>query len=394
MTPTQLRAFAAVVRHGSVKQAAAELNVSEAAVSLHIGQLRKELGDQLFNRTAAGLAFTPGGLRLASRAGELLGLQDRTILEVSQAARGRRLLRVAASSLFAEHAAPGLLELFARSGRRPRRRAQRPQPGPVRHAAADPHGRHRDRAGTGRPRSGGGDQAGDELPDRARRRARTIRWRRCRPVRSSCASRPGCSARPPPRPWARCRPLLRRLAVPEDRQQIFQSHAAAIEEAKRGKGVAPVLSFTVAQDLAHGAPGPARRQRTSPSTACWHSFRLAEQGLPSRGRRAEPVRRPPRGPSRRWSAAPASPSARFRPSIHVTFGADRLDHGEQRPERVRRQQRVAVGQRGGHRGHLRREPRARRPAGSSRSPGARAAAAGPSPRPVPPAGRCPSRPSR
>ena len=57
----------AVVRLGSVKQAAAQLEVSEAAVSLHIGQLRRELGDQLFGRTAAGLAFTPGGLRLASR---------------------------------------------------------------------------------------------------------------------------------------------------------------------------------------------------------------------------------------------------------------------------------------------------------------------------------------
>jgi DNA-binding transcriptional LysR family regulator len=114
MTPTQLRAYVAVVRLGSVKQAAAQLAVSESAVSLHIGQLRKEFGDQLFTRTAAGLAFTPGGLRLASRAAELLGLQDRTVLEVSAARRGRRLLRVAASSLFAEIAAPGLLELFAK----------------------------------------------------------------------------------------------------------------------------------------------------------------------------------------------------------------------------------------------------------------------------------------
>ena len=42
----------------------------------------------------------------------MLGLQDRTVFEVSQAGVGRRLLRVAASSLFAEHAAPGLIELF------------------------------------------------------------------------------------------------------------------------------------------------------------------------------------------------------------------------------------------------------------------------------------------
>src|SRR6476646_9089621 len=104
MTPTQLRAFAAVVRLGSVKAAAAELRVTEAAVSLHVGQLRKELGDQLFTRTSAGLAFTPGGLRLASRAVELLGLQDRTVLEVRAAGEGRRLLRLGTSTLFAERA--------------------------------------------------------------------------------------------------------------------------------------------------------------------------------------------------------------------------------------------------------------------------------------------------
>ena len=56
MTPTQLRAFAAVVRLGSVKKAAVDLEVSEAAVSLNIGQLRKELGDRLYVRTASGIA--------------------------------------------------------------------------------------------------------------------------------------------------------------------------------------------------------------------------------------------------------------------------------------------------------------------------------------------------
>ncbi|MEP6853361.1 MAG: LysR family transcriptional regulator, partial [bacterium] len=104
MTPTQLRAFTAVVRHGSVKDAAVELGVSESAVSIHVAQLRKELQDLLFTRTAAGIAFTPGGLRLASRATELLGLADRTVHEVSHAGSGRRMLRMATSSLFAEHA--------------------------------------------------------------------------------------------------------------------------------------------------------------------------------------------------------------------------------------------------------------------------------------------------
>jgi DNA-binding transcriptional LysR family regulator len=42
----------------------------------------------------------------------MLGLQERTIREVGQARNGKRLMRVAASSLFAEYAAPGLIELF------------------------------------------------------------------------------------------------------------------------------------------------------------------------------------------------------------------------------------------------------------------------------------------
>ncbi|WP_190318430.1 LysR family transcriptional regulator, partial [Nocardiopsis listeri] len=68
MTPTQLRAFSTVVRLGSVKSAAQELCVSEAAVSLHIGKLRKLFDDRLFSRTSSGLTLIPGGLRLASRA--------------------------------------------------------------------------------------------------------------------------------------------------------------------------------------------------------------------------------------------------------------------------------------------------------------------------------------
>ena len=113
MTPAQLRAFSAVVRLGSVRAAAEELGVSDAGVSMHVAQLRKELDDPLFVRTARAIAFTPGGLRLASRAVEILGLQQQTAIEVTEAAHGRRLLRIAASAAFAEHAAPGLIELFS-----------------------------------------------------------------------------------------------------------------------------------------------------------------------------------------------------------------------------------------------------------------------------------------
>ncbi len=146
MTPAQLRAFSAVARRGSVKAAAEELGVTDAAVSLHVAQLRKELGDRLFVRTSSGLAFTPGGLRLASRAVEMLGLQDRTIREVGQAGSGRRLLRVAASTLFAEHAAPGLIRLFTSRAADLDVELSVSSPPPVRPTAPQPGRRRGDRA--------------------------------------------------------------------------------------------------------------------------------------------------------------------------------------------------------------------------------------------------------
>lgn len=112
MTPAQLRTFAAIARNGTSRSAAVELGVSEAAVSAHVGALRKELGDDLFHRTGSGLSFTPGGLRLAARAVEMLGLQDQTFREVRAAGDGQRVLRIAVSPLFGELSAPGLIELF------------------------------------------------------------------------------------------------------------------------------------------------------------------------------------------------------------------------------------------------------------------------------------------
>ncbi|MET0494077.1 MAG: LysR family transcriptional regulator [Actinoplanes sp.] len=317
MTPTQLRAFSAVVRLGSVKQAAAQLEVSESAVSLHIGQLRKELGDQLFSRTAAGLAFTPGGLRLASRAAELLGLQDRTILEVSAAGRGRRMLRVAASSLFAEHAAPGLIELFAKraadldvelSVRNPAQFdallltrtvdvAIGPQPAAVDPAlACRPVMNYRITLVVGPSHPLAGVSAG---PHQLREQL----WL----LGPSAAADVGAVPA-----------LLRRLGVPESNQQIFQSHAAALEEAKRGKGVAAGLSFTVAQDVAQRHLVPVTGPQVS-FDAVWHSLMLAEQGsTPPAAAELSRFASTPRAIQAMMRGAGVT-VGHFRPSVHVTL---------------------------------------------------------------------------
>ncbi|MEP6650202.1 MAG: LysR family transcriptional regulator [Lapillicoccus sp.] len=316
MTPTQLRAFAAVVRLGSVKHAAADLGVSEAAVSLHVGQLRKELGDRLFIRASAGLAFTPGGLRLASRAAELLELQNRTILEVSQAGGRRRLLRVAASSLFAEHAAPGLIDLFARRAKdldvelsvhHPRlfahllhSRSIDVAIGP-RPAAADP-------AIVATPflnyqvilAASPGHPMAQLHASPSQLRGQT--WL----LGPSAASDSGLVPS-----------ILQRLGVPEDHQRIFQSQAAAIEEAKRNKGVTITAAFAVSQDLAKGdlvrVIGP-----PLPCDDVWSTMTLAEHG--SSAAAAELVRfvTTPRATQAMIRGSGVS-VGRFRPSIHVTL---------------------------------------------------------------------------
>ncbi len=114
MTLAQLQSFVLVARHGSVKAAAAELEVTEPAVSVAVAALRKELGDELFVRNGRGIALTPGGRRLAALASEILGLADQARRSVASGAESRRLV-VAATSLVAEHIGP-LIELFTARG--------------------------------------------------------------------------------------------------------------------------------------------------------------------------------------------------------------------------------------------------------------------------------------
>ncbi|WP_344441022.1 LysR family transcriptional regulator [Kitasatospora nipponensis] len=114
MTLTQLRAFVAVARLGSVKAAALSLGVSDPAVSGAVAVLRRELGDRLFVRSAGGIALTPGGRRLAAGAAEIVGLAEETRRQVRQAGAEGSSLRVAATEATAEQIVPPLLEAFVR----------------------------------------------------------------------------------------------------------------------------------------------------------------------------------------------------------------------------------------------------------------------------------------
>ena len=240
-----------MVRLGSVKAAADELAVTEAAVSIHVGQLRREFDDPLFTRTRSGLAFTPGGLRLASRAVEILGLQDRTMREVSQAGHGRRLLRLACSGIFAEHAAPGLIDLFASRaddlevelsvrpiGSFPALLSSRAVDVAIGPAATAPVSSmaHRPFLNYEIVAVAGPDHqlAGRTVsPDQAR----ALTWNLGPSAIEDVGVVPS---------------LLRHLMVPDANQRIFQSDAAALEETKRTHGVALAVRFAISDDLSTG----------------------------------------------------------------------------------------------------------------------------------------------
>lgn len=316
MTPTQLRAFACVVRHGSVKAAAEELGITESAVSMNLRQLRSEFDDPLFTRTPSGLAFTPGGLRLASRAREILDLQSRTALEVSEAGKGRRLLRLASSALFAEHAAPGLIGLFTR-------RARDLDVELSVHAVSElPHllaARTVDVAlapdaevsaplvqkkfltfdvvvvAAPEHPVATGTLGLDELADQA--------WH----LGPGVAEPAGETAK-----------MVHRLGVPERRQRIYQSDAAAQAETRRGTGLSIALAFTVREDLREGrlvrVDAPELTARGS-----WATWALAGDEQ-RRSAAAELVRfvGTPRA-TQAMLRGEGAELGRFRPAVHVTL---------------------------------------------------------------------------
>src|SRR3954452_11959518 len=73
MNLTHLKVLDAVARHGSVTDAAKELNYSQPSVSHHLGRLEAATGARLIQRVGRGIRLTPEGELLAGRATEVLG---------------------------------------------------------------------------------------------------------------------------------------------------------------------------------------------------------------------------------------------------------------------------------------------------------------------------------
>jgi DNA-binding transcriptional LysR family regulator len=113
MTLNQLRSFLAVADSGSVRAAAEDLVVTQAAVSASIAALQKSLGVALVTPDGRGLRLTDAGASYARYARRILGLLDEAGRAAAAAADPERgELRIAAVTTAAEQIVPGILGGF------------------------------------------------------------------------------------------------------------------------------------------------------------------------------------------------------------------------------------------------------------------------------------------
>jgi DNA-binding transcriptional LysR family regulator len=115
MTLNQLRSFLAVADRGSVRAAAEELVVTQAAVSASVAALQKSLGVALVTPDGRGLRLTDAGDSYARYARRILGLLDEAGRAAAAAADPERgELRIAAVTTAAEQIVPPILGGFRR----------------------------------------------------------------------------------------------------------------------------------------------------------------------------------------------------------------------------------------------------------------------------------------
>jgi len=115
MTLNQLRSFLAVADGGSVRAAAEELVVTQAAVSASLAALQKSLGVALVAPDGRGLRLTDAGASYARYARRVLGLLDEAARAAAAAADPERgELRIAAVTTAAEQIVPAILGGFRR----------------------------------------------------------------------------------------------------------------------------------------------------------------------------------------------------------------------------------------------------------------------------------------
>ena len=111
----QLKHFVAVIEHGGLRAAARRLQVAQPALTRSIRLLEKELGAELFVRTASGMTPTAAGRQLQRRANAVVNDLRRAAEEVRQCAGDETGSVVAALSIMPHVGMlPGALPAFRR----------------------------------------------------------------------------------------------------------------------------------------------------------------------------------------------------------------------------------------------------------------------------------------
>jgi DNA-binding transcriptional LysR family regulator len=112
ITVTQLNAFLALLRTGSVTAAAEELVVSQPSVSAALAALSRELGVELTEKVGRNLRLTPAGEAFAPFATDIVGLLDEGRRAAREVNDDGAELRVAAVTTAGEYLVPPLLRAF------------------------------------------------------------------------------------------------------------------------------------------------------------------------------------------------------------------------------------------------------------------------------------------
>ncbi|KEO52623.1 LysR substrate-binding domain-containing protein [Thioclava pacifica] len=102
-TPTinELQAFAACARFGTTTRAAAELNLTQSAVSRSLGTLEERLGVALFDRVRKRLVLSPAGQVFLAQAEDILGRIDTAAMGAMAFGGAQAVLRMAVLPSFA-----------------------------------------------------------------------------------------------------------------------------------------------------------------------------------------------------------------------------------------------------------------------------------------------------
>ncbi len=93
-----METFLAVARHGGIRRAAAQLHITEAAVSAAVAHIEKQLGAKLIAKSGRGITLTEAGRVYAEYCRGILGLMKEAQAAVRRAETGRLRIGVVATA--------------------------------------------------------------------------------------------------------------------------------------------------------------------------------------------------------------------------------------------------------------------------------------------------------